>query len=112
MLLSFHKNQRTNKVREKKGGYKNMEMVKIFWKANCSKCPAAKDVGNTLKEEGFKVIDYNLDTLDGLAEGAYYSVMATPTLIIEDRDENCIADFRGIIPSAKEIQTLINKNYR
>ena len=84
-----------------------MEIVKIFWKSDCPKCSSAKKVGGILKEEGVEVIGYNLDTIDGLAEGAYYSVMSTPTLIVEDSDENFIADFRGIVPTPEEIQRQI-----
>ena len=89
-----------------------MGLVKIFWKSNCPKCPSAKNVGSELKEEGIDVINYNLDTLDGLAEGAYYGVMATPTLIVEDEEENYIGDFRGIVPTAREVQKLINQYYQ
>jgi len=84
-----------------------MGHVKIFWKSNCPKCPAAKNVGGILRQEGIKVKNYDLNTVGGLAEGAYYSVMATPTLIIEDEEENRIADFRGMVPTAKEVQKLI-----
>ena len=89
-----------------------MGSVKIFWRSDCRKCPAAKNVGGVLKDEGIKVMSYNLDTVDGLAEGAYYSVMATPTVIIEDERENAIADFRGDVPTAGEIQKLINQYYQ
>ena len=84
-----------------------MGLVKIFWKSDCPKCPAAKDIGSMLKKEGVNVTNYNLDTIDGLAEGAYYSVMSTPTLIIEDEEENHIADFRGTVPPVHEVQKLI-----
>jgi len=84
-----------------------METVKIFWKLDCPKCSSAKRLGGILKEEGVEVIGYNLDTVDGLAEGAYYSVMATPTMIVEDSDENFIADFRGIVPTPEEIRRQI-----
>lgn len=86
-----------------------MGLVKIFWKSECPKCPAAKNVGDELKKEGVKVIHYNLDTVDGLAEGAYYSVMSTPTLIIEDTEENHIADFRGTVPTPHEVRRLISQ---
>ena len=34
------------------------------------------------------------------------------TLIVEDEEENSIADFRGIVPTAQEIQKLINQYYQ
>ncbi len=89
-----------------------MGSVKIFWKSNCSKCPSAKSVGSILEEEGIKVAIFDLDTVNGLAEGAYYSVMATPTMIIEDEESNQIADFRGTVPTAQEVQKLIGRYYQ
>lgn len=86
-----------------------MGSVKIFWKSNCSKCPPVKSVGRILEEGGIKVVSFDLDTVDGLAEGAYYSVMATPTMIIEDEEYNQIADFRGTVPTAQEVHKLINQ---
>lgn len=87
-----------------------MERVKLFWKSECPKCPQAKLIGNLLKEEGLEVIDYDIDTVEGLAEATYYGVLSTPTLIVEDPEENPIADFRGTIPTPEEIRRiLINK---
>ena len=87
-----------------------MGKVKLFWKAECPKCPQAKVVGNVLRREGLEVIDYDIDTVDGLAEATYYGVLSTPTLIVEDPDENPIADFRGTIPSPEEIRTILFNN--
>lgn len=89
-----------------------MGSVKIFWKSNCPKCPAATKVGGILEKGGVKVIKYNLDTVDGLAEGAYYSVMTTPTLIVEDEKENPIVDFRGTVPTANEVKKAISRHYQ
>jgi len=87
-----------------------MERVKLFWKSECPKCPQAKVVGSILKKEGLEVVDYDIDTLDGLAEATYYGVLSTPTLILEDFEENPIADFRGTIPSPEEIRKILSNN--
>jgi thiol-disulfide isomerase/thioredoxin len=87
-----------------------MGRVKLFWKSECPKCPQAKVVGNMLRKEGLDVIDYDIDTVDGLAEATYYGVLSTPTLIVEDPEENPIADFRGTIPSPEEIRKILINN--
>jgi glutaredoxin len=84
-----------------------MGSIKIFTKAECPKCPAAKEIGSILQQEGLQVNYYDLETPDGLAEGAFYSVLSTPTIIIEDQDERILAGWRGSIPTLQEIQGVI-----
>ena len=48
-----------------------------------------------------------MGTTDGLAEGAYYSVQATPTVIIEDQNETIIGDFRGVVPSVETLRDML-----
>ncbi len=81
-----------------------MARVKIFTKANCPKCPAVKEIGARLKEEGVRVLDYDVDTLDGLAEASFYSVLSTPSIIVEDEQEREIVGWRGVIPSLQELR--------
>lgn len=84
-----------------------MGVIKLFVQNNCHRCPPAKQVGKQLKEEGFYVLEYDVGTPDGLAEASFYSIQATPTFILEDQDENPIADFRGEVPSALKIKELM-----
>ncbi len=84
-----------------------MPTVKIFIKAGCSRCPQAKQAGATLRDEGFRVMEFDVETTDGLAEGAFYSVQATPTFIIEDKDEAIIGDFRGEVPPIQTLRDML-----
>ena len=84
-----------------------MGSIKIFTKAECPKCPAAKEIGSILQQEGLQVNYYDLETPDGLAEAAFYSVLSTPTIIIEDQDARILAGWRGAIPTLQEIQGVI-----
>jgi hypothetical protein len=84
-----------------------MGLIKIFTKAECPRCPAAKEIGGVLQQEGLQVIFYDLETPDGLAEGAFYSVLSTPTIIIEDEEEKILAGWRGSVPTLQEIQGVI-----
>ena len=84
-----------------------MRTVKIFIKAGCSRCPQAKQAGAALKDEGFSVTEFDVGTTDGLAEGAYYSVQATPSFIIEDQNETIIGDFRGEVPTVEILRDML-----
>jgi glutaredoxin len=87
-----------------------MGKVKIFTKRQCPKCPATKEVGNRLRMEGVRVIDYDLETIEGLAEAAFYGVMATPAIIVEDGEDNELAAWRGTVPTPQEIEEVLRAN--
>jgi glutaredoxin len=84
-----------------------MGSVKIFTKSECPKCPAAKEIGGILQQEGLEVLYYDLETPHGLAEAAFYSVLSTPTIIIEDEYERIVGGWRGAVPTLQEIERLI-----
>jgi glutaredoxin len=84
-----------------------MGTVKIFTKRECPKCPAAKDVGDRLKKTGITIVDYDLETTEGLAEAAFHGVMATPTIIVEDGKDNEVAAWRGTVPSPQEVEGVL-----
>ena len=72
-----------------------MGIVKIFYKDDCPMCPMAKKLRDTLQEQNVAVNDFNVGTTDGLAEATFYSVMALPTILIEDEAENLIKLLRN-----------------
>ncbi|MCP4714378.1 MAG: thioredoxin family protein [Deltaproteobacteria bacterium] len=84
-----------------------MGLIKLFVKQSCAKCPQAKQLGSVLKDEGYNVIEYDVTTVDGLAEASFYSVQATPTFILEDDDENLLGDFRGEVPAPEKIKEML-----
>jgi len=86
-----------------------MGLVKIFIKAKCPKCPAVKEIGTELKKEGVNVFHYDLDTIDGLAEASYYSVLSTPSIIIEDEEEKEVISWRGVVPSLQEVKQYLSR---
>ncbi|MBE0446715.1 MAG: thioredoxin family protein [Actinobacteria bacterium] len=76
------------------------EKIKVFWKTDCPKCPAAKVlVAGSLNAELF-----NLDEVDGLAEAAFYGIMSTPSIIITDDSGQEVASWRGEVPSKQAIE--------
>lgn len=81
-----------------------MGSIKIFTKAKCPRCPAVNEIGTELKKEGIPVFHYDLDTIDGLAEASFYSVLSTPSIIIEDEEEREVISWRGMVPSLQEVK--------
>jgi len=76
-----------------------MKKVKIFVKEECPRCPAAKELGARLTAAGRPVNYYDVDTAAGLAEASFFGVMATPTIVIVDEDEEVAAVWRSEVPS-------------
>ncbi|MDD4185035.1 MAG: glutaredoxin family protein [Candidatus Methanomethylophilaceae archaeon] len=59
-----------------------MAEIKLFTKNNCGKCDFVKE----RMPEGLEVEYHNVDTTDGLAEGAFYEVLdkGFPVLVVDD----------------------------
>lgn len=69
--------------------------VKFFWKRDCPKCPSAKENVSALDNVEY----FSLDEPSGLAEAAFYSIMATPSVVISEADGSEVVAFRGEVPS-------------
>ncbi|MBI5208074.1 MAG: thioredoxin family protein [Candidatus Firestonebacteria bacterium] len=83
-----------------------MNKLKIFWKERCPSCPGAKQLGGKCEKKGVKVEYYNVETAEGLAEGSFYDVMSTPTLVVTDMSENYIQSWNGVVPKEEELKIL------
>ena len=68
--------------------------VKFFWKQDCPKCPSAKAMVSTMDNVEY----FSLDEPGGLAEAAFYSIMATPSVVISKADGSEVVAFRGDVP--------------
>lgn len=75
------------------------EKVKVFWKTDCPKCPAAKAV----VEDSSRAELFNIDEVDGLAEAAFYGVLSTPSIIVTDSSGQELAAWRGEVPNRQDI---------
>ncbi len=80
--------------------------LKIFTQPDCPKCPAAKEFGKEMKEK-LEVEMFDTSTPDGLAESQYFAVMATPTIVLTDKEDNELQSWRGKVPTKKEIEDLM-----
>jgi thioredoxin-related protein len=84
-------------------------ILKLFTQSNCGRCPAAKGVVKKFKVQSSKckVEEYDTTMVDGMAEASFYTVMATPTILLCDDKGKIIKDWRGEAPSPSAIRAAI-----
>lgn len=84
--------------------------LKIFGKQNCAKCKSTKQklefFLDKWKLENVSLDFYDMDTIDGLSEGALHDVLKIPTVILE-LDGAVKARWEGEIPKSEEIKTYL-----
>ena len=80
-------------------------ILKVFTKPNCPKCPAAKLLVHqlTANRGQLTVEEYDISTVEGLAEASFYSVMSTPSIILCDGGGKETRGWRGEVPVVGEI---------
>ncbi|HDH53616.1 MAG TPA: hypothetical protein ENH24_03935 [Nitrospirae bacterium] len=78
--------------------------IKLFWKNSCPRCPEAKAIAKKLAEKCYSVDYYNIETTEGLAEASLHMVLATPTMVLVDENDEEIAAWRGITPGLSEVE--------
>jgi hypothetical protein len=86
-----------------------MGIVKFFYKDDCPNCPMAKKLVANLKGKDVEVLDFNVETADGLAEASFYSVKALPTILVEDGADNEIGEWRGVVPGMEEVLEIVSR---
>lgn len=86
---------------------KEVKMIlKLFTQPSCPKCPAAKTVVKQV-ENKVKVENFDIKTEDGLAEALEYNIMATPSIIVLDHEQNVVGEFIGRAPNIEELDRVI-----
>ena len=88
--------------------------IHYFKSKNCPNCKATQGVVTGLRERGYKVNIHDIDGVDGLAQASFFSVQATPTLLIVDEFERETAGFRSmfeikeVLAAIKEVENANN----
>ncbi|MFH1062479.1 MAG: thioredoxin family protein [Candidatus Omnitrophota bacterium] len=82
--------------------------VKIFGKSGCAKCDTTKNklkhfIGKWEINNKIELSFHDMDTVEGMAEGAYNDVMRIPTTIFEEND-NIIARWDGEVPHSEKVK--------
>ena len=85
--------------------------IKVFSKNGCAKCETTK---NKIKhflikwemEHKVKVDVHDMETIEGMAEGAFHDVSQIPTTIIE-KENTEVARWEGEVPQSDRIKDLL-----
>ncbi len=82
--------------------------VKVFGKPGCEYCKTTLKKFETFTQrwnirDAVNLTFMDMETVDGLAEGAFYSVTKIPTTIIE-KGNNLLARWDGKVPLSEEFK--------
>lgn len=78
------------------------KILKVFTKKDCPKCPKAKVIGLKLGGK-FAVEMIDCSSPAGLREAQKYNLLATPALIIVDKEGKELNSWRGEVPTEEEV---------
>jgi thioredoxin family protein len=82
--------------------------VMIFGKADCAKCKTTKNkVGHYINRWGLDaevpIVFMDMDTIEGLSEGAFRDVWEVPTTIVE-QPNGSVARWDGEVPKSEALR--------
>ncbi len=79
--------------------------ILFFWSKTCKNCGSARKV---LDDSGIDYESFDVDTVDGKSQAVFYSVQATPSIIIINEKEDEIDSFRGTLPLLSDLEIYFN----
>jgi hypothetical protein len=82
--------------------------IHVFGKTGCAKCDSTKNkLGHFISKMGVDervdVVFFDMDTVDGMAEGAFRDVADIPTTIVRDSGTD-LARWDGEIPDSESLK--------
>ncbi|RMF89743.1 MAG: thioredoxin family protein [Methanobacteriota archaeon] len=85
--------------------------IELFTQKHCPNCPPAKE---TLREvsaaKGVPIVEYDVESVDGMAEAAYYGIMSTPSVVVVDQSGEEIISWRGVAPDKERLLRILDGN--
>ncbi len=79
---------------------RRLAKIKVFIKSTCPKCPEAKELASKL--DGPEIFD--VGSVEGLAEAAFYRVLTTPSFVVTDETGKEIRAWFGEVPNFAELE--------
>jgi hypothetical protein len=84
----------------------------VFGKTGCAKCKSAKEklthiLGKAEMSLAVPVVFLDLDTVEGMAEGAFNDVVDLPTIILRNDTDQVQGRWNGKAPLTTEILKLL-----
>ncbi len=82
--------------------------IQVFGKQNCGKCASTKHkvqhfIDKLGLQDAVNMIFFDMDTVDGMAEGAFCDVFDVPTTIIRDQGRD-LARWSGVVPDSVDLK--------
>jgi len=82
--------------------------IRVFGKQNCGKCTSTKHkVQHFIERLGLQcsvnMTFFDVDTVDGMAEGAFWDVFDVPTTIIKDGGRDVVR-WDGVVPDSMDLR--------
>lgn len=83
--------------------------VKVFGKPGCEFCKTTMKKFETffgrwnIDQQKIKLSFFDMETVDGMAEGAFYSVTRIPSTVIE-RGSDLVRRWDGVVPLSEEFK--------
>jgi hypothetical protein len=83
--------------------------LEVYGKATCARCSSTKGRLDQLrKREGLEdvvLLEYHdMETVDGMAEGAFNDVLKIPTVILRSAAGEALARWEGDLPPSDEVR--------
>ena len=87
--------------------------IDIFGKEDCGKCVTVKEKLETFLSErdlkdNIQLRYLDMESVDGMAEGAFHDVLKIPTIIIKDKDKK-VARWDGSVPETGGVESFLEK---
>lgn len=85
-----------------------MPKILLFTKKDCPRCPEAKEVVKAIAGEiKVEVKEYDVESVEGMAEAAYYMVLSTPSIIVVSENGEELSAWRGKAPKKEELMNAL-----
>jgi hypothetical protein len=95
-----------------RGGEPHMVMFEVYGKTGCAKCKSTRNKLTHLiaKSDRTAEVDltyHDMDTVDGMAEGAFNDVTDIPTTILRSDAGEALARWEGWLPPSDEVKAYL-----
>ncbi len=85
--------------------------IRLFGKNGCAKCKTTKNkLNHFLSEWKLQEVEmqfHDLDTVDGLAEGAFYDVGNAIPVVLVEKDGRQAARWDGEVPNSQAVRMVL-----
>jgi thioredoxin-like negative regulator of GroEL len=84
----------------------------VYGKSTCAKCKSTKDklthlLGKADAAGDVALAFHDVETVEGMAEGAFNDVRSVPTVILRSDEGEPLARWEGILPPSGEVQVFL-----